>query len=77
MNFKIDIIDTNDYENAQVCSGGLSLNEINIDTMESKVVKGLFIIGELLDIDGLCGGYNLTIAWISGILAGKYIGAIC
>ena len=75
--FKVNIIDTNSFDNAQVCSGGLSLNEININTMESKLVSGLFIIGELLDIDGLCGGYNLTIAWITGILAGSYIGDLC
>ena len=75
--FKVNIIDTNSFDNAQVCSGGLSLNEININTMESKLVSGLFIIGELLDIDGLCGGYNLTIAWITGILAGKCIGELC
>ena len=75
--FKVNIIDTNDFENAQVCSGGVSLEEININTMESKLVDGLFVIGELLDIDGICGGYNLTIAWITGILAGTYIGGLC
>ena len=77
VDFKVNIIDTNDFDNAQVCSGGLSLDEININTMESILVSGLFVIGELLDIDGICGGYNLTIAWISGMLAGKYIGDIC
>jgi len=76
INFKVNIIDTNDFENAQVCSGGIPLTEVDINTMESKIVKGLFIIGELLDIDGLCGGYNLTVAWISGILAGTYIGEL-
>lgn len=76
INFKVNIIDTNDFDNAQVCSGGIPLTEININTMESNMVKGLFIIGELLDIDGLCGGYNLTVAWISGILAGTYIGEL-
>ena len=75
--FKVNIIDTNSFDNAQVCSGGLSLNEININTMESKLVSGLFITGELLDIDAVCGGYNLTIAWITGILAGIYIGELC
>ena len=75
--FRLNIIDTNGFDNSQVCSGGLSLNEINLNTMESKLVNGLFVIGELLDIDGICGGYNLTLAWISGILAGKYIGEIC
>ena len=73
VNFKVNIMDTNDFDNAQVCSGGLSLEEININTMESKLVSDLFVIGELLDIDGICGGYNLTIAWISGMLAGKNI----
>jgi len=77
INFKVNIVDTNDFDNSQVCSGGLPLDEININTMESKLVRGLFIIGELLDIDGICGGYNLTIAWISGMLAGKYIGDLC
>lgn len=75
--FKVNIIDTNDFDNAQVCSGGLSLEEININTMESKLISGLFVTGELLDIDGICGGYNLTIAWITGILAGTYIGGLC
>ena len=42
--------------------------------MESKIVKDLYIIGELLDINGNCGGYNLTECWISGILSGKSIG---
>lgn len=76
VNFKVNIIDTNDFENSQVCSGGIPLTEININTMESTIVEGLFIIGELLDIDGLCGGYNLTIAWITGILAGTYVGEL-
>ena len=75
--FEVNIIDTNDFDSAQVCSGGLSLEEININTMESKIVEGLFVVGELLDIDGICGGYNLTIAWITGILAGTYIGGLC
>lgn len=75
--FKVNIIDTNDFDSAQVCSGGIPLTEINLDTMESKLVSGLFIIGELLDIDGICGGYNLTIAWISGMLAGEFIGGLC
>ena len=75
--FKVNIIDTNDFDSAQVCSGGVFLEEVNLNTMESKLVDSLFITGELLDIDGLCGGYNLTIAWITGILAGTYIGDLC
>lgn len=69
--FKINIIGSKGYENSQVCSGGLSLEEININTMESLKIKNLYIIGELLDVDGLCGGYNLTFAFISGIIAGS------
>ena len=41
--------------------------------MESNITKGLYIVGELLDVDGLCGGYNLTFAWISGMIAGKSV----
>ena len=70
----IDITNTKGFDNSQVCNGGVKLDEVNINTMESKKVKGLYIIGEILDITGNCGGYNLTECWISGILAGKSIG---
>jgi len=56
-----------------VCSGGVSLEEINLSTMESKLIKNLYIIGELLDITGDCGGYNLGVAWRTGLLAGTAI----
>lgn len=65
------IRETNTFENAQVCSGGVPLSETNLKTMESIKTKDLYIVGELLDVDGDCGGYNLGFAWISGILAGK------
>lgn len=70
-NFTVDIIGTNSFEQAQVCSGGIPLTDINTKTMESKLVEGLHIVGELLDVDGDCGGYNLSFAWITGMLAGK------
>lgn len=70
---KVNIIDTNSFDKSQVCSGGIPLKEINVNTMESKLVNGLYIIGELLDCDGDCGGYNLTWAWITGIIAGEEI----
>lgn len=70
-NFNLDIINTKSFENAQVCTGGVSLNEINPLTMESNLVKDLYIVGELLDVNGDCGGYNLAFAFISGMLAGK------
>ena len=67
--WKIEIEGTNPYENAQVCAGGVSMNEITLQ-MESKIVPGLYFAGELLDVDGRCGGYNLQWAWTSGYLAG-------
>lgn len=69
--FELTIVGSNSFDRAQVCSGGIPLDEINTLTMESKKIKGLYLIGELLDVDGICGGYNLSFAWISGMLAGK------
>lgn len=69
--FKINIASTKSFENAQVCMGGVKLSEINPLTMESIIVKNLYITGELLDVNGDCGGYNLAFAFISGMLAGK------
>lgn len=60
------------FEQAQVCSGGVATEEVNPFTMESKLHKNLFFAGELLDIDGTCGGYNLQWAWSSGAVAGKH-----
>ena len=62
------------WENAQVTSGGIELSEIDEKTMESKLISGLYVTGELLDIDGPCGGYNLHWAWASGRLAGSEAG---
>ena len=59
---------------AQVTAGGIVTGEFNPETMESKLVSGLFACGEVLDIDGDCGGYNLQWAWSSGHLAGKSAG---
>ncbi len=58
------------YEQAQVCTGGVPLTELKGITMESALVFGLYFAGELLDVDGACGGYNLQWAWTSGFLAG-------
>ena len=71
--WEIEIEGTNPYENAQVCAGGVSMEEISLQ-MESKIVPGLYFAGELVDVDGRCGGYNLQWAWTSGYLAGKYAG---
>lgn len=71
--FPIEITGTKGMDSAQVCNGGVELTEINPRTMESNLVKQLYITGELLDLNGNCGGYNLTECWISGMLAGKDI----
>lgn len=59
------------YEQAQVCSGGIAAEEVKEKTLESKLVKGLYFAGEILDVDGACGGYNLQWAWASGYVAGQ------
>lgn len=61
-----------DFEFAQVCAGGIKTDDIDIHTLESKLVSGLFFAGEVLDIDGICGGYNLQWAWSSGYVAGSH-----
>lgn len=71
---KVIINATNGFDSAQVCSGGVKLSEIDPYTMESLKVKNLYIVGELIDVDGECGGFNLGFAWISGYLAGKNAG---
>ena len=72
-NFKIKILDTHTLDHAQICSGGVPLNEINNSTLESLKMKNLYFTGEIIDIDGDCGGYNLGWAWMSGIIAGKSV----
>lgn len=68
--WKIPIYDTNSFEQAQVSAGGVDTTEITPSTMESKLVKGLYLTGELVDVDGTCGGYNLQWAWTTGAVAG-------
>lgn len=60
----------NPFANAQVCCGGVDTSQVDAHTMESKLVSGLYFAGEILDVDGICGGYNLQWAWSSGKLAG-------
>lgn len=70
ISWKFKIIGSLSFKDAQVTAGGVSTKEIDSKTMESKLVKGLYITGELLDIDGDCGGFNLQWAWSSGYIAG-------
>ena len=71
---RVDITGTKGFESAQVTAGGVDTEEINATTMESKLVSGLYFAGEVIDIDGMCGGYNLQWAWSSGWIAGAYAG---
>ena len=70
--FSTEIIDTNGFEQAQVSAGGVSTEEIDVHTMESRKIPGLYFAGEVMDVDGMCGGYNLQWAWSSGFLAGSH-----
>jgi len=72
-NFKLLITGTESFDKSQVCTGGVSLKEINPNTMESIIIPNLYLCGEILDVDGECGGYNLSFAFISGYLAGSGI----
>lgn len=71
--FNFEISSAKSFENAMVTSGGVELSQINPETFEVKGHKDIYIVGELLDIDGNSGGYNLHFAWTSGFLAGKNI----
>lgn len=62
---------TRSFKESQVTSGGIDVNEVNIETLESKKVPGLYFAGEILDVDGDSGGFNLQWAWSSGHLAGQ------
>ena len=64
-------IDTNGFPNAQVTVGGINTREVDNLTLESKIVKNLYFCGEILDVHGDCGGFNLQWAWSSGYLAAK------
>jgi len=71
--FRLTITDTYGMENAQVTIGGANLSQFNPRTLESRIVPGLYACGEVLDVDGPCGGYNLQWAWSSGHLAGQLL----
>lgn len=70
---RLSVSGTNDFSKAQVTAGGVDVSEVCPETMESLRVPGMYLTGELLDIDGTCGGYNLQWAWTSGALAGKAV----
>lgn len=69
--WKFKIRGTKSWPSAQVTAGGVDTDGIDQNTMESKSIKGLFFAGEIMDIDGQCGGFNLQWAWSSGFIAGQ------
>lgn len=71
--FEVDIVETNSFDSAQVTCGGVDTTQVSERTMESKLISGLYFSGEILDVDGTCGGYNLQWAWSSGFLAGSHV----
>ena len=68
--FELTFIGLRDYDEAIITKGGVNVKEIDPSTMESKIVKGIYFAGEILDLDALTGGFNLQIAWSTGYLAG-------
>ena len=70
---RFTITGTHDFNEAVVTQGGVSLSEVNPKTMESRLVSGLYIVGELLDLDADTGGYNLQIAFSTGHAAGQAV----
>ena len=70
--FKAECVEMNGFLQAQVVAGGVDTTEVDPDTMASRLVPGLYFAGEVLDIDGICGGYNLQWAWASGFVAGRH-----
>ncbi len=69
--FSLKVMGTKGFQNAQVTCGGVSVDEIDPETMQSKKCKALYFAGEIIDVDGDCGGFNLQWAWASGLLAGE------
>ena len=72
--FRVLITGTKGFNECQVCMGGVALEEVDPQSMMSKICPGLFFAGEVLDVAGQCGGYNLQWAWSSGFVAGTFAG---
>ena len=71
-NFRVKVVESNPMKNAQVVRGGIKFEELTT-SLESRLAENVFFIGEIVDVDGMCGGYNLQWAWSSAIAAAKMI----
>ena len=69
--FSLKVTGSLSWDNAQITAGGIDTSEFDGDTMQSRIVPGVYAAGEILNVDGDCGGFNLQWAWSSGLLAGK------
>lgn len=72
-NYSFPVTKPRGFDQAQIMSGGIDIKDVDDKTMESRLVKGLYFTGEVLNVDGPCGGYNLSWAFASGIIAGRNI----
>jgi predicted flavoprotein YhiN len=77
VDFQLPVIRDRGFEYAEVTAGGVPLEEIDLNTMESRLCKGLYLCGEILDVDGRIGGFNFQWAWASGRAAGMGAGSSC
>ncbi|MHA8088074.1 BaiN/RdsA family NAD(P)/FAD-dependent oxidoreductase [Aquirufa sp. Wall-65K1] len=74
LNDRYQVMGKTTFKEEFVTAGGIDLAEIDVQSMESKVIPGLYFAGELLDIDGITGGFNFQAAWTTGYIAGKHAG---
>lgn len=73
LNDRYEVFGKTTFKEEFVTAGGVSLDEVNVNTMESRIVKGVFFAGEVLDIDGITGGFNFQAAWTTGWISGKNV----
>lgn len=69
--WRFKVSGTNSFRDSQVTAGGINTKEVNSETLESEILPGVYFCGEILDVDGDCGGFNLQWAWSSGYAAGR------
>jgi predicted flavoprotein YhiN len=74
-NFRLPVTGSRGYGFAEVTAGGVPLSEVHLGTLQSRVCPGLYLCGEICDVDGRIGGYNFQWAWASGFVAGMAAGA--
>jgi predicted Rossmann fold flavoprotein len=73
MHWEVKVIGTRGWNQAEFTAGGVKVNEVSFDNLESKIIPNLFVVGEMLDVDGDVGGFNLSWSWITGMIVGNYL----